>query len=84
VTRRRRRRRVRLPERRAARRARKHGCRNLGGKHTPVPEPSRVLLPGDVEPGREAPEPNAGGAPRGRDAARPFVEHLWGECAAPD
>jgi hypothetical protein len=78
VTRRRRRRRVRLPGRRAVCRARKRGCKNLGGKHTPVPEPSRMLLPGDVEPGREAPKPNAGGAPRGRGAARPFVEHLWG------
>jgi hypothetical protein len=78
VTRRRRRRRARLPRRRTVRRARKHECKNLGGKHTPVPEPSRMLLPGDVEPGREAPEPNAGGAPRGRGAARPFVEHLGG------
>jgi hypothetical protein len=72
VTRRRRRHRARLPGRRAARHARDHGCERPSGRHTPVP--SRVVRFSRrvMKPGRLAPEPSAGGAPRGRGAARAF------------
>jgi hypothetical protein len=50
VTRRRRRRRVRLPERRPPAAQRRHGREHLAGKHTPVPEPSSMLLAVGVEP----------------------------------
>jgi hypothetical protein len=46
VTRRRRRRRVRLPERRPLAAQRRHGREHLGGKRTPVLKPSRMWLPG--------------------------------------
>jgi hypothetical protein len=79
VTRRRRRHRARLPGRRAARRARGHGCKRLSGWYTPVPSRDErinvlVLLAGRLPPADRAPATrHAAAAPSGQ-----FVEHL--EC----
>jgi hypothetical protein len=83
VTRRRWRHRARLPGRRAARRTRDHGCERPYGRHTP--EPSRVVRFSRrvLKPGRLAPEPSAGGAPRGRGAARALRRAL-GVRVAPE
>jgi hypothetical protein len=47
----------------------------------PRAAPCRAFQPEDVEPGRLAPEPSAGGAPRGRGAARAFRRTLGGRAA---
>jgi hypothetical protein len=53
--------------------------RTPGRQAHPSAEPRRVLQPEGEGPGREALEPSAGGAPRGRGVARPCVEHVQGE-----
>jgi hypothetical protein len=78
VTRRRRRHRVRLPERRAARRAREHGCEHLSGRHTPVPGQAvrvgqKVSNRGEWLLSRAPAALRAVAAPPGR-----YVEHLRG------
>jgi hypothetical protein len=56
--------------------------REPGRQAHPSARAEPCVLPGDVELGREAPEPNAGGAPHGRGVARPFIEHQLGNRAS--